>query len=267
MIGKYLRYYYMSGEHPGKLRVISWCIRLLNMLKIRIIIPYKEGLFISLDLNEYVDFCIFKNGEYEPEVYKELITFAKTDEILWDIGGHIGSFSLKALKVDAVKEIRCFEPNTKTFSFLAENKKINLSKKNFYVHNFGIGEREETLPFVPNLTGNLGGSKINLGSVTEDKLLVDVNSIDNLVFAQNVPPPTLIKIDVEGFEEFVFRGAEMLFSVFPPKAVIFETNSESSKILNNKIDLFLTRRGYIIKTIKTRDELEGPFENFLAYRV
>lgn len=46
--------------------------------------------------------------------------------------------------------------------------------------------------------------------------IVEVTTLDHLVFEHNFPPPNHIKIDTEGFEEQVLEGAKKTIQAYRP---------------------------------------------------
>jgi FkbM family methyltransferase len=127
-----------------------------------------------------------------------------------DIGANVGQFAT---------EIRAILPNTKIISFeplpdcFSKLKEIAANDKNMFCFNFAIGENNEVLSLNINqssATSSLLRSSNYLKnnfpeSDTVDTIQVPVKTLDSLNLELN--EPTLLKIDVQGYEKSVLKGA------------------------------------------------------------
>jgi len=238
----------------------------IEKLNNKLIIPYFNNTWLCVNSHEYIDKIILIKGTYEQEVFEKLMSFAKKDEVLWDIGAHIGSFSLKALNQKNISEVYCFEPNPKTFGQLKYNKELNNNPEKLKIWQLGLGDKNGVVPFEPNKEGNSGRSRFLDADPDVLSLKLVVTTIDDLIFKQGLTPPTLIKIDVEGFEKCVFMGAERLFNEHPPKAIIFENAQENSIISDEFITAFFKKYKYTLELVYVADEVGSLFQNFIAFK-
>jgi hypothetical protein len=96
---------------------------------------------------------------------------------------------------------------------------------------------------------------------------VECRTVDELVFDCGMAAPTLMKIDVEGWEYEVVCGAQRLFDEAPPKALVVEAACASSgEVMDMKVVIELERLGYLVERIQRPEGLIEPRENFLAVR-
>lgn len=164
--------------------------------------------------NEYVDGEIFVHGAYEYRLL-ELIARQVRGGIFVDVGANIGNHALYL--ADNFDQVICFEPNPPIVARLREN--IALSgASNIVVHAVGLGETEGTLPFHHNTAGNAGGGTfVDADFPVSDTLPIRVG--DEVL--RDCGPIALLKVDVEGFEPFVFRGLRGTIAKHRP-IVVFE---------------------------------------------
>ncbi len=163
---------------------------------------------------EYIDEEIFVHGAYEYRLLK-LIREKLRGGTYVDVGANIGNHALYL--ASNFDRVICFEPNPPIVARLREN--IALSgRSNIVVHEVGLGDEVGELPFHHNNCGNAGGGTfLDADCPVSDTLLIRVG--DEML--EKCGPIALIKVDVEGFEPFVFRGLRRTIAKHRPM-VIFE---------------------------------------------
>lgn len=143
---------------------------------------------------------------FEPEMVALLKTLATNSDTILDIGANIGCTSI--LFGDLAKKVYAFEPSPTTFAFLEKNIS-NSGKKNIFLQNIGIGAEsiETNLTFDPsNRSSAFISNQIHpfKGHTVEKIIVQQLDKIINTLGINNID---FIKIDVEGFEGSVIRGA------------------------------------------------------------
>jgi FkbM family methyltransferase len=143
--------------------------------------------------------------DWDDHVLEACIERTKDGGAFFDIGSNLGYMAISVAR-NGPKELAvvAFEPNPQLAQAIALSAEIY----NFPVQVFSVALDEsngETDFFIP-------GHAIHASLVVreQDARLVRVQSIrlDDLVASGKLPPPTVIKIDVEGAEMRVFAGAE-----------------------------------------------------------
>lgn len=136
------------------------------------------------------------------------------DDIILDIGCHIGTFS-KQCVLEGAKVIS-IEPIKETYEIAQKN--LPSSK----VLNIAAGDEDsiKEIHVYKWLTGNL----INYYYKDFEKRKVQMMKIDTIIQENNLKKVDLIKIDVDGFEPNILMGAKNTLSKFKPKLII-EYNS------------------------------------------
>ncbi len=230
--------------------------------------PYSKEGWITLNITDGVEDGILRNGFYEPEVWESLLPFISKNEIFWDIGANIGGISLRAGLNPAIKEVHSFEPNSKVRKILSHHVSLN-SKSPITVHGLALSDKDENKNLMLPPDENSGVASF-VNETASNKLVESVRcvKIDTLIKEKNLEFPTLMKIDVEGWELPVLLGAKELFKNHPPKAIVFETGYLEN--VDGKMDPairnFFMENGYKIKHITRSYNKIEPVENFLAYR-
>lgn len=155
-------------------------------------------------------------GLHEFEDMAFVIHFLKEKDIFFDVGANVGAFSLLASGVANAKSI-AFEPSKKTIDLLRKN--VSLNKLEYLIDcvPVGIGKEKTTLWFTKgkDTTNHFTKKK------EDDSEIIEVNPLDSFF---PIFQPCIIKIDVEGFETEVLKGAENILDSKELKAVIIELN-------------------------------------------
>jgi len=146
--------------------------------------------------------------------------FLRSDDVFYDVGANVGAYSILTSQHCNCR-VYCFEPHPLTFKFLMQNIKIQDNPNLINAYNFALGANNEIVNFTSTL------DTVNHVSVDEleTSIRVEVKVLDYL----SLPTPTLIKIDVEGFESSVLQGAENVLMSSSLKAIIIELNGSGLK--------------------------------------
>jgi FkbM family methyltransferase len=202
------------------------------------------GDVMWLKPGDYVDDYILCDGVWEPHVFRELEDGLGGQGWFFDVGAHIGSCTLAASKILGDRgRVVAFEPTATTFSWLAENVKLN-GLRNVTLVNMAVGAS----PGVVKLDGgehqNSGRSRISAVGGQPCAM----TTLDAFWTSVGKPPVQLIKIDVEGFELSVLHGARELLSTGP--SILLElTPTGDTSALERSRDLlrFVAAAGYEVQ--------------------
>ena len=128
-----------------------------------------------------------------------LIHSLNKDFLFIDVGSNIGSYSILT-SVETGCEVICFEPSKPTFKSLLQNIKLNEVEDKIIPYNFGLSTSEELIEFTTDL-GAINHVKLENESSKTEK--IKFFRFDDIIKLQK---PTIVKIDVEGFETNVLNG-------------------------------------------------------------
>jgi len=155
---------------------------------------------------------------FEPDMVALFRCFAKGTVL--DVGANIGCTALAFSSMAAT--VHAFEPSPTTFDLLCSNTAVAL---NVTPHNYGLGAKNGSfeLTFAPN---NRSGGYVSDQLKASDGHTVErivVKKLDDMVRPLNLGAVDFIKIDVEGFEGSVIKGAAKTIRKFKP-VVALELN-------------------------------------------
>src|ERR1051325_1822340 len=262
-LSRLLADYYLGPDHPMKLRLWSW-LRISTghpLLKM----PYCVRGWIALDERDYVQQRILSDGLYEPEVWEALFSFASDSEVLWDIGAHVGTFTVRSMLDSRVAVVHAFEPDPITLRALQLNVDLNRGLgSQCVICNLALGADSGNSILHRGPAQNIGMSSIAY-QPSGDAFSVQRTSIDQLVFQEGMHPPTLMKIDVEGSERDLLLGGKQFFQTYTPKAVVIEAEANPDGTLRDpSVVEPLLAAGYEIGPLLRPKGEMWPRENYLA---
>ncbi len=190
-------------------------------------------------------------GTNEVPVQDALAELLAPGDVFYDIGANVGYFSVVAAGiVGSTGGVVAFEPVPVNALYVRRNAAIN--DMAIDVREQAVGERSG--PGVLNVAAYSGGSALEGVDVPPDRvgtMTVEVVSIDDLVAARSVPPPTVVKVDVEGGEMLVLRGMQRTLADCRP-ALVLEFDGEDAASVADKaaacIELLQTA-GYAVKEL------------------
>ena len=176
-----------------------------------------------IDGDEYVitgdDYLDHIGYNFEPEMVKLLKILAINSQTILDIGANIGCTAILFGKLS--KNVYAFEPSPTAFLYLEENIS-NSGRNNVFPQNIGLGSEpgESTLTFAPS--NRSGGFVSNLTQATTGHTTekIVIRQLDDVVDSLELQDIDFIKIDVEGFEGHVLRGATKMLSSNRPVCVL-----------------------------------------------
>lgn len=155
-------------------------------------------------------------GRYERAVQNAFEALVRRGDVVWDIGAHIGFFSLLASRlVGQSGRVVAFEPVDENRSRLEKNLSLNRAH-NVALRSEAIGGEDGSAVLHPH--GSSSMWTLGHGEASSASRVVPCITLDEVV--RNTRPPTLIKVDAEDVELDVLRGARRLLSEHRPTVVI-----------------------------------------------
>ena len=160
-------------------------------------------------------------GNFEPECTFLLTKLIKKGDTVFDIGANFGWYSCHLAQiVGEAGEVHIFEP-TNAMEELKKNLILNGFMKRCVLNQLALAEKEgtETL-FIPEKLGTAFSSLREQSHGRTQKICVPVRKLDDYVTAHNIRDIAFMKIDVEGAEYLVLRGAENVVKQYSPMIML-----------------------------------------------
>ncbi|MBI4948362.1 FkbM family methyltransferase [Candidatus Berkelbacteria bacterium] len=176
--------------------------------------------------------AVIKSGRFYELRMLEFISSLNFKGCVADVGANIGNHSVYFALFTNAKKIFSFEPVPQIYKALEENIRLNKLEGKIIPRNCAIGEKKGqcSVAYEPHKKGGVAKVKSLRGSVPMDTL-------DNLIGSEKIG---LIKIDVEGFEPQVLRGAKKILAEQDPY-IFAEAQGKKEK---DEIEKILFPLGY-----------------------
>lgn len=165
--------------------------------------------------------------------------------VIFDVGANKGQFASEVTKV--FKEdfkLYSFEPSSKIYNVLEEKFK---NKGNVETYQFGFGRKKREINLFD--TGDLIGSIYPLDSSSKEFESIVLLTVDEFCYEKNISEIFYLKIDVEGAELDVLKGAKALVESDKVHFVQFEFGPNHMKANVYLKDFFEVLKNYNIYRI------------------
>jgi FkbM family methyltransferase len=207
-----------------------------------------KGLAIRLNPRYEMGYL---EGDYEAPVERVLLSNLRPGTVFYDVGAHIGVFSLiAARKIGIQGSVMAFEPDPSNVRRIKEHVSRN---------------QLDAIRVIPKAVSSSDGrvrfqrasfqSSMNRGTLVEhavaaENSTIEVESVTLDAVARENPRPNLIKIDVEGAEASVLQGSEEIFRSSKPLVVCEIHNEQAS----SDVTRWLLARGYQFRWLESSEE-------------
>ena len=189
----------------------------------KLTIAVNPNIYKKKYLKQYINLS-WKNYNEDKVEFEMLLVpyFLKRDSVFFDVGSNIGAFVLIANKVINQENIFAFEPIPML------NKRLKLIFPHANVKNIALSNSKIITQFkIPKINhtqfltrGTLNTKFVETNESGFDILNVQTNTLDNFCVEEKIEKIDVIKIDVEGHEHEVIKGALTTFKNYKPILII-----------------------------------------------
>lgn len=206
------------------------------------------SFFAELDLRDRIQYLMYMRGHHELDTERLVARNLGSGSTFVDVGANIGYFSLLASAIDPHAAIYAFEPLPRNATRLRRNVALNPSSS-IVVKEMALSDREGTADLVSaDEAGESGWNHIGLASASDHaSCRVRTTTLDAMVRDEGIPLPTFLKIDVEGHELAVLRGAAATLGAKGRRQVVIEINEPclaAQGTSGDEINALLLGHGY-----------------------
>ena len=201
--------------------------------------------------------------EKEPETLEWIDTFNDSNKIIfWDIGANIGLYSIYAALKHKNIEIISFEPSTNNLRVLSRNISINNLEGKIKINQFPLSDKTNEFASM-NESEFIEGWSMGTFAYQNDfegkhfvpkqKYKILGTSINYLLDSKILNVPNFIKIDVDGIEHMILKGADKYLDNKNIKSILIELN-ENFKDQFDSVLRIMSDKKFKIKFKKRSDD-------------
>lgn len=159
---------------------------------------------------------------YEPEFWQEMMSQVRPGDMVADVGAFIGLYTIAlAKRVGETGRVTAFEPSPENYQLLKDHVTLNGVSSWVEPINAAVGLQDGTIPF------ELQGIESHIS--TNSTQNIRCVCLDTVFANQRLD---ILKIDVEGYEEYVLRGATSLLNhpTHAPRIIYIEVHPYAWKV-------------------------------------
>ena len=210
----------LRGLRPNTVKTVLWAslmrlrpaqLGVLGKKLFRVrrgVLDLPSGHKLWIDPASQLGQALLKDHAYEPGTLATMTSVLRAGDTFVDIGANEGYFTVIAAGLVGGGKVVAVEPQTRLGDVLFTNLKLNHAS-NVTVRQvaLSVDDGERVLHLRP--TTNTGASSFHqVGRIGKAKEVVPTMSLDNLLRRDGITRVRLVKIDCEGAEEEVIKGAE-----------------------------------------------------------
>ena len=186
----------------------------------KILFSNNKDIKYLLGSSDWISKKLFIDKSFDYRILTKAIKFLgkkHSKSTLVNIGAHIGSTCIPAIKENKFKNSIAFEPTKRNFRLLKANIFLNEIDDRVQAYNLAISNKKANL-HLGTTKGNTGGNRI-LRNKQKNTEIVKSDILDNYTYNLN-KNNSLIFIDAEGHEPNIFLGAKKTIKKKIP--IVFE---------------------------------------------
>jgi len=200
----------------------GWLLRLARLLYGRRPMRFDigGGTFIDGALDDWIVIWTFMRQHERDKPFQRSFDLLGPGSIAIDVGANLGIWSLLAARRGA--SVHAFEPVPGISERFQRHLDLN-GVGSVTVNRLALGAEAGSLPFFAAPTINTGASSLARPLTPHVEIRVPVVTLDSYIEREGIERIDLMKVDVEGAEILVFRGARRLLSSDRAPIIFFET--------------------------------------------
>jgi FkbM family methyltransferase len=244
--------------------------RLKSWLMPTVRLDYPRAV-VRLHADSVIELRRAKACRKEPETVEWIEKNMRPGDVLYDVGANVGAYSLvAAMHCGKRADIYAFEPSFATYYQLCRNILLNQCEDVILPYMIALAEDSGVTAF--NYQSLEAGSSLHSVGANRDykgdtfspcfRQRVIGFSVDHLIAAFGFAVPNHLKVDVDGTEMEVLRGASATLRNPAVRSLLVEVCDANGQA--DLVTAFLLERGFVLASRWNRGG--GPFWNYIFER-
>lgn len=185
--------------------------------------------------NNFSSFALCVGGARDPEIWEFVRSRLREGAVFVDAGANIGTYALPAAQlVGPSGRVVAFEAHPHTYAYLARNAAAN-GVPWLTALNRALGEEEGEIE-MEFQAANPGETHIRAAGPRGGGARVPMTTLDAAMAELGLPRMDYLKIDVEGFELPVLRGARAIIAASPGVVIQTELQERHAARYGHRIE-------------------------------
>lgn len=186
----------------------------------------EPNVTMLLDPYDMVSGVILQTGSWEPESWRAIAEHLHAGDTFVDIGAHIGYYSLKAAPVVGPGgRVIAVEPNPATVRRLRDNIRASRADGVVSVQPVACSDTETSLELFAAPEHNTGETSLSRRNASQGGQVVAsyrvrARPLDDILKESGIGRVDVVKIDVEGAEYLVLKGARETLERYHPLVIV-----------------------------------------------
>ena len=258
----------LASDYTAFVRSLRERLHPVGVWETRVAEP-ESGLKFQVDLGDRLG-CDIYYGYYQESFESQLLfNLLNSGSIFLDIGANFGYYAVTAAKLTGSEGTVCaFEPNEDAYKLLQANVEINGFQEIVRCHQACVGAEDGETDFYVSEESSFSGMSPTGRSKLRQKVRVPVCTLDSILSQLELSQIDAMKIDVEGYEFAVLRGAMETLRRSPNLVIVMEVSAKnldeqrSEALISALTDVYeLGFRGWVVdSTPQALRLLETPQE-------
>jgi len=232
----------------------------------------RHGIKYEVDLSEGIELSLYLFGNFQEHVINNSFYNIKEDDVVLDIGTNVGLMTLQFAKLVPKGKVYSFEPTHYAIGRLKRNMELNktLAERIVVINSF-VSEKTEADPNIVafaswkvNGETDAANHPVHLGTPKSTEG-VPSTRLDDFADKMNLSRINFIKIDTDGHEYEVFKGALQSIKKYRPY-IVFEIGLyvlEEKNIDFNFYYKYFSDLNYTLYDTKSKKKM--TLENYKTY--
>jgi len=183
------------------------------------------GTYVEGHLDDWIVLWTFMRLHERDEPFQRSLRLLRPGDLALDVGANFGTWSLLAARRTPAGRVHAFEPVPEMVERLRRHVELN-GAAGIIVNQYAIGGEDGSSAFFAVREKNTGESSFVRPGIPADQIVVPVVTLDTYVAREGIDHVDLLKVDVEGAEILVFKGARRLLSSDAAPIVFFEVDRD-----------------------------------------
>ncbi len=203
--------------------------RLLYRLSSRGSVRHEIGdVSVEFPVERYWQYQRFRWMHPEVRLFEEWADELRADDVVWDVGAHLGWHAVVAASVAPGVTVEAFEPHPAVADRLREV--VTAADRDISIHEVALGDRDGTVAFSADPSPAARVADAQPTAPIDSTIDVEGARGDSLVAADRVAPPDVLKIDAEGADADVLRGLRQTIETHRPRLLYCEVHVDGAEI-------------------------------------